>query len=788
MVISFAAGAVTKKFVEEEWLSRTFESTAKVVSIPDRSKIWYFTNRIFRLDVLTMEWSEFDYPRGWDPDFNSLYLYPSSDLNSLIAYSKSNTLLDYQAMWFNLETGKNKIIASEPGFFDRIRDIKEWKAMPGCYLIMKTKELWSYNVMTGDLSLVMDGFSGYAQNIMQDKTGKYLYTLGDGNGLYILDLIERSVVSHLLPIHEGDSIMFSGQTDTIYDPDRGRIIAFIRNDATWGKTLAVIKLDNYSVHYIEGLPEKTSLLVNFNQRENRLITSSQPYIFFVDLDTKEVTRTASLMSNGTKWSATIGELCPTIIPERSSTHFRILGPLGSKKLFAAGDGNGLNQAIFYPGNNTVFLKVSKGDGGYIFREYDLENGRLTDIELTGDTYWEHPDLNNDQIITFGRGKNAIVQFLKTRGKVRTWAPEHLEMLSSETCLFDPGLEAFWAVYQHLETFDWHYYRLSTSSHKMTDSFTLSDDIINYPSNLTIDPSGRYFYFFELVDKGVDIHDTTLVIFDIDRREITGRIKLQENVVNDIFGVNKVTPGIITLPGQDRVFLWGGDRGWLIDTTSNEIIYGDLQVNPLIVLRSPMKISGFWDEERQLVVVVDFSYAGNRYTYPGPRLLEIEPDTGQIINESKFRIDPIRKVFISSDKSRIYMLSEERAHYYVLNLTPRWENPATIGTRTNYLQYVPGDNCRLSLNVRNSEKIQNTTLFAWLCLPGDSVLFFNGLGWSPEVTGIPLTLPADIDLTGDILNYEIPPIMPEGFYNFNAIFMNENYEFGPMGTWNFQVGK
>ena len=80
------------------------------------------------------------------------------------------------------------------------------------------------------------------------------------------------------------------------------------------------------------------------------------------------------------------------------------------------------------------------------------------------------------------------------------------------------------------------------------------------------------------------------------------------------------------------------------------------------------------------------------------------------------------------------------------------------------------------------------MFAWLCLPGQGVLFFNGLGWSPDVIGIPLTLPADIDLTADILNYEIPPIMPKGFYNFNAIFMNENYQFGPMGTWNFYIGE
>ena len=271
------------EFEHEEWLSRTFERSANVIPIPDKQKIWYFTNRIFLLNAASMEWSEFDYPREWDPDFSYVYLYPTEDLNSLIAYTKTKTLIGYQAMWFNLETGKAKNITSQPGFFDRIRDIKEWKAMPGYYLIMKTKELWSYDVMTGDITLVMDGFSGNAQNVMQDETGRYLYTLGDGNSIYILDLIERNVERHLLPIREGYSIMFSGQTDTMFDRERGKIITFIMNNDSWYMTLAVIKLDDFSVHYIEGLPDSINLLVVFNQRENRLIASRQPYIFFVDL-------------------------------------------------------------------------------------------------------------------------------------------------------------------------------------------------------------------------------------------------------------------------------------------------------------------------------------------------------------------------------------------------------------------------------------------------------------------------------------------------------------------------
>ena len=67
-----------------------------------------------------------------------------------------------------------------------------------------------------------------------------------------------------------------------------------------------------------------------------------------------------------------------------------------------------------------------------------------------------------------------------------------------------------------------------------------------------------------------------------------------------------------------------------------------------------------------------------------------------------------------------------------------------------------------------------------------MLFFNGIGFTFDVTGIELEIPADTDITADFLSFTMPAGVPEGFYNLNAVFINDNGERGPIGTWNFYV--
>ena len=71
-------------------------------------------------------------------------------------------------------------------------------------------------------------------------------------------------------------------------------------------------------------------------------------------------------------------------------------------------------------------------------------------------------------------------------------------------------------------------------------------------------------------------------------------------------------------------------------------------------------------------------------------------------------------------------------------------------------------------------------------PDGTMLFFTPTGLSLNIAGIPLTLPANLYITADILSFTMPAGVPEGFYNFNAVFINDKGDRGPIGTWNFYV--
>ena len=93
-----------------------------------------------------------------------------------------------------------------------------------------------------------------------------------------------------------------------------------------------------------------------------------------------------------------------------------------------------------------------------------------------------------------------------------------------------------------------------------------------------------------------------------------------------------------------------------------------------------------------------------------------------------------------------------------------------------------------VDIKNGKDRNNVRAYVWLCLPHGENLYFDGTSWTSQVTGIPFIIPPNLEREDVVLaNFTIPPIMPEGFYNFNAQFVEEHGDRGPMGTWNFYVG-
>jgi len=747
--------------------------------VPETGKIWFFSTKIFRLDTATLEYTAYDYPEGIYSDISYIYLYPSDDKNTLVACVKSESHIGYQGFWMNLGTGESKLIDASPDFFQWIDDIREWYAKPGSFLIAKDNILWTYDPASDEIELLIEELPGYLQNIMQESSGRFLYTVGDGNMLYITDLFEKTTASYELDLREGDSILFSGQTDTMFDPDRNKIIIFV--SPGWDMTLAVIDLEDKSVEYLDAIPGNVGLKVVFLRRENKLLTNVGSSICIIDLNTKEVKTSISLKNHSSTWGTCIGEATPTLIPEKNTMFFKRLGPLGRLEIHNAGEGKRLRNAYMYPGSNIALMKIDMDLNDYVYREYNFDDNTTEDIELPLNINSWFPDPAHEQIITFTKYTegSGSVQFLKPHGRARVFRLAEDESITGSKLIFAPEEEAAWAVLANLETDEYFFYKLSTATGEILDSFSLPPGEISYPGGIKLDPAGRYLYFinYNRIDDWTS--DRLLVVLDTEKREVVARYTIQTNAGKYFHFV--AVPGIIPIPGQDKVFVWNHYGGWCIDTKTWEVLYGETKDNPENEYHRISYIDGYWDEERELVVVVDLSYG------PNPkRIIEVQLASGEVWREIPLPDEDITKVFFPSDKSKIFLLSWDKARYFTYNLTPEWERPARITTQTNFLQYTPGDSARFSLRIQNPT-FQRATLYAWICIPNGGYLFFNGLGFSPEITGIPLTLPAGLDVSADIVNFEIPEIMPEGMYNFNAIFLSEDRGFGPMGTWNFYVG-
>ena len=138
-----------------------------------------------------------------------------------------------------------------------------------------------------------------------------------------------------------------------------------------------------------------------------------------------------------------------------------------------------------------------------------------------------------------------------------------------------------------------------------DSFKISG--INYIAKIlayTFDPTGKYFY---AITENKVIKSRSLIILDIQKREIVKIITLQTNVETSSFHTI-VFPGIIPIPEQDKVFLWDHYGSWCIDNNTFDILYGSPVDNPQAMFDAGSKqIEGKWDDEKGRIILYDMAF-------------------------------------------------------------------------------------------------------------------------------------------------------------------------------------
>jgi len=784
-------------FGEETWLDEIYTLTPETLTVASRKEVWFFAEKIYKYETDKDIFKEYNYASGWDINFNTISLYPSESLESVIVRSKGKTIQDYQAMQLDLLTGKSNLISASAGFFEDINDIANWNGRAGSYLILRdSKEIWSYNYANGNLLLLVSGFNGHSQNgIMQNETGNMLYILGRDNDLLKVNLETKTFDSYPLPLKNDDVLYYrSGGNKILFDSDRLKIIDFATESVWPDPKLIVINVLDVTVQYVEGVPDGMSNTIKFYSLENKLVGLVAPHIYTIDLGKMKVAKSFPYANGHDRWGTIPGGDSPSIIPETYNLYFTCMKTLGGKDYICTGPGMQLWDSNPFPGTNKALFKIWQEDYSETYWIYDSSSKKINEVTLPHSAAEFYPNPENGEIIAtkgiYSKDQkedlNGSVMFIKSDGTVNVWTPPDIESLTDSFSIFDNDNNSFWAMYEYGAMLQWRFYKLSTTSHKLLHSFNISGELFNKIDKIYIDPSEKYIYALNKITTGSYTYNREFIMLDATTGSELIRFMVQENA-SDGFE-SKASPGIIPIPGQERVFLWDYYGAWSIDTEARQILYGEKQNDPQASNLFNDKITGFWDENRQKVVVVDLCHDVFNEEKPDKRILEVDLETGEVTKEFDLPDENIRSVFYPKDRSRIYLLSYSYPRYFVYNFYPKWEDPVTIENRTNFIQYAPGDTCTYSIRVKNSDRPQTVTLYLWLCIPDGQYLFFNGTGWDTALNGFNLTLPPDMDVSVGILNQEIIEGIPEGMYNFNAIFLSEDFEFGPMGTWNYYVGK
>jgi len=774
------------EFGNEMLLRKTMESPVLSAEVLDRAEVWFIGDCIYRLTIRDDLWTEFTYPEGWDHDIAAKYgyrMFKTEDNDTLFAIFYGNTEAKYQMMMLNLITGHTSIFIPPDDDFlssiNSIKDIKEWKGHDGLYLILTSNSIWIYNALTGYIHHYIDDLITRTSKIMQTGDGKFMYLFGrEDTSLKIINLEDKSIEKKTFLLEEGWIFDYSFAE---MNRENGQLITLlVKGDIGGRNKPVVINLADLSLIYVPGIVLKHGDFKYLKEHNVLIVSGDESPIYITFLDSGEIKSPIQLNYQADNWSVMVGRNYPTLLNNMAGSTFCRFLPPCKREMFDIDiqEDVQIYNACQFPCAESAIIY------GYIdyeihYFEYIFDDGTVEEIEglILSNLY---SDPSNNQIVGLFYGS---IYFIKPHGKVRKSSYPPPEGFTFYSSIFDPDNNAVWITYYKPDTLahEVRIDKISTVTYLLEDSIDISFGYnFHYPPrDVKIDPSQRYFYF---IDRDWEAKTRELVILNLEKKSREMVLNLQRNVDDEFH--KHTYPCIVNIPEQEKLFIWDGNGSWSIDTESMEVLYGEVKDDPQELYWGGGNIitKGIWDSQKERILVIDDTFDA---TDDPSRVLEFDLDTGEITREIELP-QYFDKAFFPGSKDKIIFLDSDESKVYTLHLDPAWENPATVQPKTNYLQFGIGDNARFTLHIKNGETEHNVTAYVWLITPNGDMLFMTPGNVIPELRSFPLILPANIDVDWDILNFSVPEILPEGFYNFNAFFVNERFDRGPIGTWNFYV--
>ncbi|MBU1625948.1 hypothetical protein KKB18_01120, partial [bacterium] len=593
------------QFGEDRLLEEAPTGSSLPFGVPERSQVWFFSDNIYLFNVLDETWSEFNYPEGWETNSSVANTFQNLSYNSMIIISYIEAISNFQALILNIVTGEAKLITAEKGFFDHKTKIEGWNSHPEKYIIMKNKEIYSYDSLTNTIELLMKDFGFGVFSIMQDESGRYLYVLGD-TSLNVLDLIDKTVETHEIPLDEG--YLFSGSG--IYDSARKKIIVELGMTNFSDRIFGIINLEDFLISYIENLSDSFDNNSFFLGDKNLLVLLSDlNSLRIVDLASFEIKNFIPIRYIATSWNVIDDLNKPILLNNQSGSDFIRILPDNCRENNNAGLGAEF-VCQFPDGNNALianeveeYISANTSKLIYTCKIYDFEEKSARKIQIPFSCHEFITDTKNNQVIglTFIRTLYNLVEFIRPDNFITTWlAPEELKFI---THIFDVQNSILWVLLKNNDNGSLYFYKLSTKEKTLLDSFTLDKGTFAIIKSIVCDPNDKFLYF---IDETNNATQRDLAILDINTREIIKKITLQTEVENG-FVTTIVIPGIIPIPEKDKLFIWDHYVAWSIDTNSWEVLYGEAQNNPTALgfrsINEP-DMNGKFIKDKNLVLVVD----------------------------------------------------------------------------------------------------------------------------------------------------------------------------------------
>jgi hypothetical protein len=773
--------------IYEDFLTKV---TFIIEGIESRNEFWFAADKLYRLKTDVQKWTTFEFPAEWDKTkYAMTSLLVTDDNKKLLIASYVYSTDKYQGYILDLDSNTPSSLSIFEG---APFAIEKWKnRQKEQYLIMTTKNLIVYDSETKNFDILLEGVNSYGNlKIFQANTGNYVYSFkkpDNPNDSYtefnVMDLVNKNVkaIKYSFEGYEGyDGFVVSNEGKSLpyYDRDKNWIWTLTKHflgGKNYELRLSYIDLSDFSLKHHEPDTVYTNIYDSTfcyfpDYQKFSAVETDYKSIIIGDLATGNQTKTVPIAFTANNWNETISSENSTLISNKLANEFLHLSPIGKRDSIETV--SGIIDLCKFPGQNRAL--VHEYDS---FREYSLVNGsgRVFNLPYT-DVNYLYSDTKQNQIIGIG---NSAIQFIKSKDQINSWtAPE--SSLNTKAYSYNPDDESIWAAYQKTDTGNWYFYKVLSENFVQLNSFSLSANSFSSIFNFISDPTGKYLYF---INENTEQKLRELIILDVEKKELVKRITLQTEVK---FTTSPI-PGIVPIPSKDQLLIWDHTASWLIKTKTLEVIKGNVISNPYATKKIEQElISGVYDEEKGTVVLVDFN---RNVQDPNDKasIYTIDVDNGNVVDRIYLSdLNTIYKFSFSDDAKEVFLLST--SWLYTYHLDPAWKEPVTIEPRTNSIQLGTGDHAKFKINIKNLyDAAQNATAYIWLYVPGvDAPFFFTGSSLSTTPVGIPLTLPANLDVTGDILTFTMPSGLPEGFYNFNAVFINENGDRGPIGTWNFYV--